>query len=200
LGIKVVTLYAFSIENWRRPKSEIRALMKLMKKYLLTEAGELRTHNIRVMAIGNIADLPAPVLRVLQNTMERTKGCDGMIVNVALSYGGRDEIIRAIRQLVRDVRTGAVGEEDITEALFSHYLFTHELPDPDLLIRTSGEMRLSNFLLWQMAYTEIYVTDTLWPDFKREDMMKALLDYQGRERRFGLTSEQLHTLGPHEQA
>lgn len=192
LGIKVVTLYAFSVENWKRPKSEIRALMQLMKKYLLTEADELRTHNIRLTAIGNLEDLPAAVVRVLQKTIEKTKHCDGMIVNVALSYGGRDEIIRGIRRLVGEVRAGKVREEEITETLFSRYLFTHGLPDPDLLIRTSGERRLSNFLLWQMAYTEIYVTDTLWPDFKREDLIKALLDYQGRERRFGLTSEQLH--------
>lgn len=200
LGIKIVTLYAFSVENWKRPKAEIRALMQLMKKYLLTEAGELRTHNVRVMAIGNLEDLPAPVVRVLQKTIDRTKHCDGMIVNVALSYGGRDEIIKAIRRLVSEVRAGKVREEEITETLFSKYLFTHELPDPDLLIRTSGEMRLSNFLLWQMAYTEIYVTETLWPDFKREDMIKALLDYQGRERRFGRTSEQLNTQGTHEHA
>jgi undecaprenyl diphosphate synthase len=123
--------------------------------------------------------------------MEETRDCDGMILNLALSYGGRDEILQAIRRIVQDVEGGALHKGGITESVFSRYLSTHELPDPDLLIRTSGEMRLSNFLLWQMAYTEIYVSESLWPDFRRKDMIKALIDYQSRERRFGLTSEQL---------
>jgi len=195
VGIKVLTLYAFSVENWKRPRTEIRALMNLLKKYLRIESDELRKNNIRLTTIGNSRDLPAAVSGVLQEVMEETKDCNGMILNLALSYGGRDEILQAIRGIVQDVKREALQESGITESVFSQYLFTHGLPDPDLLIRTSGEMRLSNFLLWQMAYTEIYVSEILWPDFKREDMLRALIDYQNRERRFGLTSEQLETTG-----
>jgi len=191
VGIKILTLYAFSIENWRRPKKEIQALMNLLKIYLQRESDELLKNNIRLMVIGNIKDLPVPVVKVLKEVMDKSKSCDGMILNLALSYGGRGEIIQAIRRIIEEVRQSTLTEEDITEDTFSNYLFTRGLPDPDLLIRTSGEMRLSNFLLWQMAYTEIYVTEILWPDFKREDMVRALVDYQNRERRFGLTSEQL---------
>lgn len=190
-GIRVLTLFAFSSENWKRPKTEIKALMDLLKKYLRKESGELQKHNIRLAVIGNISDLPRSVTAVLRGMIERTKDCDGMVLNLALSYGGRDEIIQAIRGIARDVKKGLLREEDINEGTFPGYLFTKGLPDPDLLVRTSGEKRLSNFLLWQMAYTEIYVTEILWPDFKREDMIRALLDYQNRERRFGRTSEQL---------
>ena len=190
-GIKVLTLYVFSIENWRRPQKEVRALMGLLKKYILKESKELLKNNIRLFAIGNINDLPPSVGKVLREGIEKTKDCDGMIVNLALSYGGRDEIIQAIRKIVWEVKNGLLEEENITEGIFGKYLFTMDLPDPDLLIRTSGEMRLSNFLLWQTAYTEIYVTELFWPDFKQEDMTRALLNYQSRERRFGRTSEQL---------
>jgi undecaprenyl diphosphate synthase len=190
-GIKVLTLFAFSSENWKRPKTEIKALMELLRKYVRKESGELEKHNIRLSVIGNIGDLPRSVTSVLRAMIRRTKDCDGMILNLALSYGGRDEIIQAIRGMARDLKKGVLREEDINEETFPHYLFTKGLPDPDLLVRTSGEKRLSNFLLWQMAYTEIYVTEILWPDFKREDMIRALLDYQNRERRFGRTSEQL---------
>ncbi len=193
--IKVLTLYAFSIENWRRPRKEVHALMNLLKKYILKESKELLKNNICLKTIGNIEDMPSSVTRILNETVEKTKTCNGMIVNVALSYGGRDEIIRAIKKIVKEVKQGSLKEDDITEGIFSNYLFTKELPDPDLLIRTSGEMRLSNFLLWQMAYTEIYVTEILWPDFKREDMVRALINYQSRERRFGRISEQLTTIG-----
>jgi undecaprenyl diphosphate synthase len=193
--IKVLTLYAFSIENWRRPKKEVQALMNLLKKYILKESKELLKNNIRLKVIGNIEDMPPSVARILNETVEKTKTCSGMIVNLALSYGGRDEIIRAIKKMVKEVKQGSLKEDDITEEIFSNYLFTKDLPDPDLLIRTSGEMRLSNFLLWQMAYTEIYVTEILWPDFKREDMVRALINYQSRERRFGRISEQLTTIG-----
>jgi len=192
VGIKVLTLYAFSVENWRRPKKEIQALMNLLKKYLRIELDELQKNDIRLMTIGNINDLPPSVSKLLKEVMEKTKKCDGMILNLALSYGGRDEIIQAIQKLVKDIKSGNLKEEEITEVSFSRYLFTNGLPDPDLLIRTSGEKRLSNFLLWQMAYTEIYVTEILWPDFKRDDMIRALIDYQNRERRFGLTSEQIN--------
>lgn len=191
VGIKVLTLYAFSIENWKRPKREIRALMNLLKKYLKIELEELLKNNIRLTTIGNVQDLSSSVFTVLREVIEKTEGGDGMILNLALSYGGRNEIIQAIRRIIKEVKQDGLKEEEITETAFSKYLFTNELPDPDLLIRTSGEMRLSNFLLWQMAYTEIYVTEILWPDFKREDMIRALVDYQNRERRFGLTSEQL---------
>jgi undecaprenyl diphosphate synthase len=195
VGIKVLTLYAFSKENWNRPENEIRALMNLLQKYLRIESDELLKNSIRLTTIGNSGDLPSAVSAVLHEVMEATKDCTGMILNLALSYGGRDEILQAIRGIVQDVKQGALQESGITESVFSHYLLTHELPDPDLLIRTSGEMRLSNFLLWQMAYTEIYVSEILWPDFRREHMIRALLDYQNRERRFGLTSEQLETTG-----
>ena len=191
VGIKVLTLFAFSRENWKRPKNEIKALMELLKKNIRRESGELLKHNIRLAVIGNISDLPRAVTAMFRGMMERTKDCNGMILNLALSYGGRDEIIQAVRGIVNDVKKGLLREEDINEESFANYLFTKGLPDPDLLIRTSGERRLSNFLLWQMAYTEIYVTETLWPDFKNEDMIRALMDYQNRERRFGRTSEQL---------
>ena len=193
--IKALTLYAFSIENWRRPKKEVQALMNFLKKYILKESKELLKNNIRLNAIGNIEDMPPSVVRILNEAVEKTKRCNGMIVNLALSYGGRDEIIQAIKKIVKEVKQGRLKEDDITEEIFSNYLFTKDLPDPDLLIRTSGEMRLSNFLLWQMAYTEIYVTEILWPDFKREDMIRALTNYQSRERRFGRISEQLTTIG-----
>ena len=194
-GINVLTLYVFSIENWRRPKKEVQALMNLLKKYILKESKELLKNDICLKVIGNIEDMPPSVVRILHETVEATKTCRGMIVNLALSYGGRDEIIRAIKKIVKEVKQGSLKENDITEGTFADYLFTKDLPDPDLLIRTSGEMRLSNFLLWQMAYTEIYVTEILWPDFKREDMIRALIDYQNRERRFGRISEQLTTIG-----
>lgn len=194
-GIKILTLYVFSIENWKRPKKEVNALMGLLKKYILKESKELLKNNIRLNVIGNIDDMPPAVAQILYRTMKETIQCDGMIVNLALSYGARDEIIRGIKKIVKDVTQGRLKEDDITEEKFSTYLFTKDIPDPDLLIRTSGEMRLSNFLLWQMAYTEIYVTEILWPDFKREDMIRALLDYQNRERRFGQTSEQLNSIG-----
>jgi len=193
VDIKVLTLYAFSKENWRRPKKEIRGLMNLLKKYLRIELDELRKNGIRLTTVGDSSDLPPAVCSILHEVMEETKECTGMILNLALSYGGRDEILRAIRGIVQDVSRGTLQPSGISESVFSRYLFTHGLPDPDLLIRTSGEMRLSNFLLWQMAYTEIYVSEILWPDFKREDMIRALIDYQSRERRFGLTSEQLET-------
>jgi len=194
-GIKVLTLYAFSIENWKRPKKEVQALMNLLKKYIVKESKELLKNDICLKTIGNIGDMPPSLSRILNEAVEKTKTCKGMIVNLALSYGGRDEIIRAIKKIVQAVKQGSLKEDDITERIFSRYLFTKDLPDPDLLIRTSGEMRLSNFLLWQMAYTEIYVTEILWPDFKREDMVRALIHYQNRERRFGRISEQLTTIG-----
>jgi len=195
IGIKYLTLYAFSIENWRRPKKEIDALMNMLERYLRDEIEGILKNNIRLIAIGNIQDLPLSVSKILQKVVEKTQNCDEMILNLALSYGGRDEIIKAVHRIIKAVKENNLQEEDVNESSFSDYLFTKGIPDPDLLIRTSGEMRLSNFLLWQMAYTEIYVTEILWPDFKREDMIRALIDYQNRERRFGLTSEQLIKTG-----
>ncbi|PIU86612.1 MAG: isoprenyl transferase [Deltaproteobacteria bacterium CG_4_9_14_3_um_filter_44_9] len=191
LGIEVLTLYAFSMENWNRPKGEVSALMSLLRRYLFEELDEMLENNIRLNAIGDLENLPDKVYKVLTDTIEKTKACKGMILNLALSYGGRDDIIHAVRKIISDCEAKKIKPENITEELFSNYLFTAGIPDPDLLIRTSGEHRISNFLLWQMAYTEIYITDTLWPDFKKEDLIEAILDFQSRERRFGLTSSQI---------
>ena len=192
LGIKVLTLYAFSIENWKRPADEVNALMGLLKEYLLKECEEMVQNNIRLNAIGRIEDLSLDVQTTLRETMKKTERCDGMILNLALSYGGRSEILHAVQGILSDFQRGKVNPEEITIQRFSQYLWTRGIPDPDLLIRTSGEFRISNFLLWQIAYTELYVTDTLWPDFDRKELLKAIADYQSRERRFGLTSEQLN--------
>jgi undecaprenyl diphosphate synthase len=194
LGIKILTLYAFSIENWRRPKEEVKALMGLLKDYLLKEREEMIQNNIRLSAIGRLEDLPRDVQATLQETMRMTKDCNGMILNLALSYGGRSEILHAVEGILSDFQKGKIKPQEINPERFSHYLWTWGIPDPDLLIRTSGEFRISNFLLWQIAYTELYVTETLWPDFDRKELLKAIADYQSRERRFGLTSEQLNGL------
>ncbi len=192
IGIKVLTLYAFSIENWRRPRDEVMALMGLLKEYLLKERTEMVQNNIRLSAIGRLEDLPQDVQRTLQETIKKTERCDGMVLNLALSYGGRSEILHAVQGILSHVKGGKIKPEEINVQRFSQYLWTSGLPDPDLLIRTSGEFRISNFLLWQIAYTELYVTETLWPDFDRKELEKAIIDYQSRERRFGLTSEQLN--------
>mgnify|MGYP001152375295 CR=1 FL=1 len=192
LGIKVLTLYVFSIENWRRPKEEVTALMGLLKEYLLKEREEMVQNNIRLSAIGRVEDLPLDVQNTLRETIKKTEQCDGMVLNLALSYGGRSEILHAIQGIFSDFKKGKIKPEEINLQRFSQYLWTCGIPDPDLLIRTSGEFRISNFLLWQIAYTELYVTETLWPDFDRKELLKAIADYQSRERRFGLTSEQLN--------
>jgi undecaprenyl diphosphate synthase len=192
LGIKVLTLYAFSIENWKRPAEEVMALMKLLREYLIKESEEMIQNNIRLNAIGRLEDLPPDVQDVLKETMKKTEKCDGMILNLALSYGGRSEILHAIQGILSDFQKGRIQSEEMNIQRFSQYLWTRGLPDPDLLIRTSGEHRVSNFLLWQIAYTELYVTETLWPDFDRRELLKAIADYQSRERRFGMTSEQLN--------
>jgi len=194
LGIKVLTLYAFSEENWRRPQEEVSALMELLQEYLVKERKEMLKHQIRLCAIGRIEDLPPAVQKTLAETVEETKACDGMILNLALSYSGRSEILHAVKTLLSDLEKGRVSKDEIDPKRFSEYLWTKGVPDPDLLIRTSGEFRISNFLLWQIAYTEIYVTETLWPDFNREELFKAIVDYQSRERRFGMTSEQINGL------
>ncbi len=192
LGIKVLTLYAFSMENWRRPQDEVAALMGLLKEYLLKEREEMIQNNIRLCAIGRVEDLPLDVLDALRETMKKTEHCNGMILNLALSYGGRSEILHAVQGIISDFKKGEINPDQINQQRFSQYLWTWGIPDPDLLIRTSGEFRISNFLLWQIAYTELYVTETLWPDFDRKELLKAIADYQSRERRFGLTSEQLN--------
>jgi len=192
LGVKVLTLYAFSIENWRRPKDEVTALMALLKEYLLKEREEMIQNNIRLRAIGRLEDLPLDVQDTLRETMKKTEHCNGMTLNLALSYGGRSEILHAVQGIISDFKKGQINPHEINLQRFSQYLWTWGIPDPDLLIRTSGEFRISNFLLWQIAYTELYVTETLWPDFDRKELLKAIADYQSRERRFGLTSEQLN--------
>jgi undecaprenyl diphosphate synthase len=194
LGIKILTLYAFSVENWKRPKEEVMALMGLLKEYLQKETGEMVKNDIRLCALGRLQDLPSDVQATLSETIEKTKRCEGMTLNLALSYGGRSEILHAVQTVLRDFQKGNITPEEITFQRFSQYLWTQGGPDPDLLIRTSGEFRISNFLLWQIAYTELYVTDTLWPDFDKAELLKALADYQSRERRFGMTSEQLENM------
>jgi undecaprenyl diphosphate synthase len=194
LGIGVLTLYAFSMENWQRPKEEVTALMELLKEYLVKECEEMVKNQIRLYAIGKLEDLPADVRTTLAEAIKKTEKCDGMILNLALSYGGRSEILHAVREIISDLRKGKIKEEEIDLSSFPRYLWTKGLPDPDLLIRTSGESRISNFLLYQIAYTELYLTETLWPDFNKEELLKAIVDYQSRERRFGLTSEQINGL------
>jgi undecaprenyl diphosphate synthase len=189
LGIRWLTLYAFSEENWKRSKYEIKALMDLLKRYLKSELKEMLENNIRLSCIGQIDKLPIDVQKTLWHSIEKTAHNNEMTLTLALSYGGRQEIIWAIKNMLKDVEKGSLNIKQITEERFPKYLFTADAPDPDLLIRTSGEFRVSNFLLWQIAYTEIYITPALWPDFGKERYLEALLDYQKRERRFGSTSE-----------
>jgi len=192
LGIHYLTLYAFSSENWLRPKTEVRALMALLKRYVKMETSRMMQNNIRFNVIGNRDDLPPDVNREVDAAMARTAGNSGMTLTLALSYGGRQEIIRAASLLAADLAAGRVAAATVDDATFDGYLFTAEMPDPDFLIRTSGEMRISNFLLWQLAYTELYFTEVNWPDFNTGELHRALCDYQARERRFGRTSDQLH--------
>jgi undecaprenyl diphosphate synthase len=191
VGIEVLTLYAFSTENWRRPQTEVSALMKLLKDFLKSELAEMMENDIRLNGIGDIERFPEDVLKVLREVMGETRENRGMGLNLALSYGGRDEIVKATQEIAAEVKAGQLQPEEITEDLFANYLYTRGMPEPDLLIRTSGEMRISNFLLWQIAYTEIFVTPTLWPDFRRKELIQILLDYEKRERRFGATGEQI---------
>jgi undecaprenyl diphosphate synthase len=192
IGIKYLTLFAFSSENWLRPAMEVRALMTLLKKYIRQETARMMRKNIRYNVIGNRSELPDDVNQTLEEAIRETAGNTGMILTLALSYGGRQELSMAAARLTRDVMAGKLSADDITIDLFGSYLDTGGLPDPDFLIRTSGEMRISNFLLWQLAYTELYFTDTNWPDFTINEFHKALADFQSRERRFGKTSDQLN--------
>jgi undecaprenyl diphosphate synthase len=189
--IKIITLYAFSKENWRRPRKEVTALMGLLQEYMRKRQKELLERNIRINIIGDIEDLPAPVRKSLEGIVKKNRLKDGLIVNLALSYGGRSEIVAGIRKVIEGIEGGQITKDDITPETFSRYLFTGDLPDPDLLIRTSGEQRISNFLLWQIAYTELYFTTTLWPDFGKKELIQACIAYQNRERRFGLTASQI---------
>jgi undecaprenyl diphosphate synthase len=185
LGIAALTLYAFSTENWQRPETEISALMTLLKRFLKSEKQEMLDNNIRLNVIGEMERLPGSVTSLLEETMQASENNSGMVLNLALSYGARSEIVRMVRQLSALVAAGTLSPEAIDEKMVSNHLYTRDIPDPDLLIRTSGEMRISNFLLWQIAYSEIHITDTLWPDFNREEFIEILKDYQGRDRRFG---------------
>ncbi len=194
LGISYLTLFAFSEENWQRPAMEIRVLMALMRSYLRRELAEMQDNQIALKAIGNLKQLPERVQRELAETIAATAAGAQMDLTLALSYGGRNEIVHAVQTLAKDLVAGRLKPEDIDAALFSRYLCTAGMPDPDLIIRTSGEYRLSNFLLWQSAYTELYVTETLWPDFREDEFLKALDAYQQRDRRFGLTQEQIEAM------
>jgi undecaprenyl diphosphate synthase len=199
LGIAYLTLFAFSEENWQRPALEIRVLMGLLRRYLHRELSEMQENQIALKAIGNLQHLPEAVQRDLAATAAATAQGAQMVLTLALSYGGRSEIVQAAQALAREVQAGRLKPEEIDAALFARCLYTAEMPDPDLLIRTSGECRLSNFLLWQSAYTELYITDTLWPDFREEEFHQALEAYRQRDRRFGLTQEQIEALEISEQ-
>ena len=189
-GISALTLYSFSTENWKRPSAEVGALMGLLERYLAAEKKEILDNGIRLNAIGQIDRLPAHVRLPLQLLMKDSARNDGMTLTLALSYGGRREIVDAVQAIAKKVRRRELVPEEIDETTIAAHLYTTNLPDPDLLIRTSGEMRISNFLLWQLAYTEIYVTDVLWPDFRKPQLQQALDDYAKRERRYGLTGAQ----------
>ena len=190
-GIKHLTLYAFSTENWNRPKLEVQTLMKLLVKSLKKEIKTLQENKIKLTAIGCLKDLPKKAYKELEFVIEKTKNNTQMTLNLALSYGSRDELVNVVKELSVKVKNNIISAESIDESIINKHLYTNNLPDVDLLIRTSGEQRISNFLLWQIAYAELYFTDIFWPDFKKENLVEAIVDYQNRERRFGKTSEQL---------
>ena len=192
LGIKHLTLYAFSTENWNRPKLEVMALMELLVSTINKETKTLMKNGVRLNAIGNLTSLPEKCYRQLTETIEKTSQNKACTLTLALSYSSRWEITEAAKRLAIDVRDGQQSADDITEDTFASYLSTADMPDPELMIRTSGEHRISNYLLWQLAYSELYFTNKLWPDFRREDLFEAVIDFQKRERRFGMTSEQLN--------
>ena len=185
LGVEVLTLFTFSTENWNRPAREVSALMAMLRRTLREERKELRSNGVRLRVIGRLSDLPLPVRRVIEETEAFLAPCTGMLLNLALSYGGRLEIVEAARAIAAEAARGTLRPGDVTEDRFAAHLYTAGLPDPDLLIRTSGEMRVSNFMLWQLAYTELWITETLWPDFRRRHLFEAIAQYQRRERRFG---------------
>ena len=190
-GIEYLTLYAFSTENWSRPKDEVNLLMKLLVSSLRKEFHRMVDNNIRLVSIGNTDALPTPVKDELHSVIEKTKNNTGMVLTLALNYGGKEDLTQAMRTIADKVKNSIISPEKVDESTINEHLYTRNLPPVDLLIRTSGEERISNFLLWHIAYTELYFTKTLWPDFKKEDLKEALLNYAKRERRFGKTSEQL---------
>ncbi len=190
LGIRYLTLYAFSSENWGRPQEEVESLMGLLGSFLKRELSQLKERGIRLMAIGELDRLPKPIRKVLKDIINKTADNDRMVLTLALSYGSRNELTRAMQKLGKEIAKGKLTADDLTETDIEAALDTHAIPDPDLLIRTSGEMRISNFLLWQMAYAELYFTETLWPDFSRDTLSQALEEYSLRQRRFGLTNVQ----------
>ncbi|WP_425077620.1 isoprenyl transferase [Psychroserpens sp. S379A] len=191
IGIKHLTLYAFSTENWKRPKLEVQTLMKLLVKSLKKEIKTLQDNNIKLSSIGNLNDLPKKAQTELLEVIDKTKSNTHMTLTLALSYGSREEIVNTIKEIATNVKNNIISVESIDESIINKHLYTQNLPDVDLLIRTSGEHRISNFLLWQIAYAELYFTDILWPDFTKQNLYEALINYQNRERRFGKTSEQL---------
>jgi len=191
LGINYLTLYAFSTENWNRPKLEVETLMKLLISSLKKELPTLQKNNIRLNTIGNSAMLPENARKELFDVIDKTKDNSRMMLTLALSYGSREEIIQAVKQISEKVKSNTLAPADINESTINQHLYTHNMPDVDLVIRTSGEERISNFLLWQIAYAEFYFTDILWPDFREKDLHEAIISYQNRERRFGKTSEQV---------
>lgn len=195
IGVKYLTLYAFSMENWKRPREEVMALMDLLRYHVETEKDLIKEKNIKFIPIGRLFDLPVDVQKSLELLAKETELNSALTLVLALSYSGRDEILSAAKMICRDLQDGRIQIEDINEMSFPRYLYTYGIPDPDLLIRTSGEFRISNFLLWQLAYTEIYITKKLWPSFTKSDLFRAIIEYQKRERRFGLTSEQVRLLG-----
>jgi len=191
IGVKFITMYAFSTENWNRPQDEVEGLMDLLVKTIAGEVDELNAQDVRLLSIGNVQGLPEDCQQELRNAVESTKNNKTINLVIALNYSSRWEIADAIKRIANDQQTGKIATDDITDELISSYLNTAGIPDPELVIRTSGEQRLSNFLLWQAAYSEFYFTPVLWPDFREDDLYKAVIDYQNRERRFGMVSEQL---------
>lgn len=191
LGVKYLTLYAFSTENWKRPKEEVSMLMRLLMKALRDETDKLHRNNVRVRTIGDISKLPFEVQNELLDAIIKTQNNTGLNLLLALSYSGRWDILQAVKKISSDIKRGVMSEDSINEEVVTKYLSTQGIPDPDLLVRTSGEFRVSNFLLWQLAYSEIYITELNWPEFRRDELYRAIAEYQKRERRFGLTSNQI---------
>jgi undecaprenyl diphosphate synthase len=196
LGVEYLTLYAFSTENWKRPVEEVSMLMRLLMRALRDETDKLHRNNVRVRTIGETASLPVAVQEELKDATERTKNNTGLTLFLALSYSGRWDITEAVRRIAAEISRGVLSHEQISEERISGYLSTKDIPDPDLLIRTSGEFRISNFLLWQLAYSEICISPVFWPEFRRKELYRAIAEYQKRERRFGMVSEQIHQTSP----
>lgn len=191
MGIEYLTLYAFSTENWERPKTEVSSLMDLLIKALRRELNKMLSNNIQLRSIGDISKLPVEVEKELKDTIQKTSENSGMVLTLALNYGARQELTQAIQEISRKVKNNIISPENVDETIINEHLYTRNLPGVDLLIRTSGEQRISNFLLWQIAYAELYFSPKLWPDFKKDDFFEAIIEFQGRERRFGKTAEQI---------